>query len=165
MIKNLLFIAVFKSLMWSQVGPPDDLRSNPPRSWALTNGVIHTSPTKTIENGTVVIRDGLIQSVGERIKIPNQATIIDLKGKHVYAGFIESWLDVKTSADDSSIVSHWNSNMRSHLKASSFFQLNEKNINEMRKLGFTTAHIAPKGGIFQGTSALIQLDKNSNVLK
>ena len=164
MIKNLLFIAVFKSLMWSQVGPPDDLRSNPPRSWALTNGVIHTSPTKTIENGTVVIRDGLIQSVGERIKIPNQATIIDLKGKHVYAGFIESWLDVKTSTDDSSIVSHWNSNMRSHLKASSFFQLNEKNINEMRKLGFTTAHIAPKGGIFQGTSALIQLDKNSNVL-
>ena len=34
----------------------------------------------------------------------------------------------------------------------------------MKKLGFTTAHIAPKGGIFQGTSALIQLDKNSNVL-
>ena len=47
---------------------------------------------KTIENGTIVIRDGLIKSVGERIKIPNQATIIDLKGKHVYAGFIESWL-------------------------------------------------------------------------
>ena len=36
--------------------------------------------------------------------------------------------------------------MRSHLKASSFFQLNEKNINEMRKLGLL-AHIAPKGGL------------------
>ena len=147
-----------------QVGPAKELHRNPPRVWALTNAVIHSSPGKKIDNGTVVIRNGMITSVGSKIKIPNQATILDMNGKHIYAGFIESWLDVNTVMKDTSLQAYWNSNMRAYLNATDLFEPKEKVMNDLRKVGFTTAHIAPKGGIFQGTSGLVQLGNEPKVL-
>ena len=147
-----------------QVGPAKELHRNPPRVWALTNAVIHSSPGKKIDNGTVVIRNGMITSVGSKIKIPNQATILNMNGKHIYAGFIESWLDVNTVMKDTSLQAYWNSNMRAYLNATDLFEPKEKVMNDLRKVGFTTAHIAPKGGIFQGTSGLVQLGNEPKVL-
>ena len=157
-------------LLWSicilsaQVGPAKELHRNPPRAWALTNAIVHVAPGKTIENGTVVIRDGMIINVGSNVKIPKQATILDMDGKHIYAGFIESWLDVKTVKKDTSLQAHWNSNMRAYLKGADHFNLKEKSLIELRSLGFTTAHVTPKGGIFQGSSGLVQLGQTPKVL-
>jgi len=94
--------------MNGQVGPAKELHRNPPRVWALTNAVIHSSPSKKIDGGTIVIRNGMITNVGSKIKIPNQATILDMDGKHIYAGFIESWLDVSTVSKDTSLQANWN---------------------------------------------------------
>ena len=58
---------------------------------------------------------------------------------------------------------HWNSNMRSHLKASELYIPNEKELNELRKLGFTSAHLAPDGGIYQGHSSLININKKPKI--
>ena len=150
--------------MNGQVGPAKELHRNPPRVWALTNAVIHSSPSKKIDGGTIVIRNGMITNVGSKINIPNQATILDMDGKHIYAGFIESWLDVSTVSKDTSLQANWNSNMRAYLNATDLFHPKEKVMNDLRNIGFTTAHIAPKGGIFQGTSGLVQLGNKPKVL-
>ena len=160
---TIILLWIF-SLISAQVGPAKELHRNPPRAWALTNATIHASPGKTIANGTVVMRDGMITSVGSDVKIPKQATIRDMEGKHIYAGFIESWLDVKTIKKDTSLQAHWNSNMRAYLKAADLFHPKDKELKDLRALGFTTAHITPKGGIFQGQSALVQLGETPKVL-
>ena len=147
-MKLILFLAIIPILN-SQVGPAKELHRNPPRTWALTNATIHTEPGKTVYDGTVVIRDGIIKSVGKNVRIPNQASILDMDGKHIYAGFIESWLDVNTVKKDTSLQAHWNPNMRAYLNATDLFHPKEKSLTDLRKVGFTTAHIAPKGGIFQ----------------
>ena len=162
-IKTILFLSIL-SILTAQVGPAKALHRNPPRAWALTNATIHAAPGKTIENGMVVMWDGMIKSVGENVKIPDQTTIIDLDGKHIYAGFIESWLDVSTVKKDTSLRAHWNSNMRAYLNAVDLFHPKEKDIKELRSLGFTTAHITPKGGIFQGNSGLVQLGETPKIL-
>jgi imidazolonepropionase-like amidohydrolase len=57
---------------------------------ALTGAKIYTSPTDPpIENGSIVMRDGLLLSVGpsSTIKIPHSAIVIDCKGLVVTAGF------------------------------------------------------------------------------
>ena len=113
--KIILLLCAF-SVLSAQVGPAKELHRNPPRAWALTNATIHKSPGKTIENGTVILRDGIITSVGSNVKIPKQATILDMDGKHIYAGFIESWLNVETVKKDTSLQANWNSNMRAYLK-------------------------------------------------
>ena len=162
-IKTILFLSIL-SILTAQVGPSKALHRNPPRAWALTNATIHAAPGKTIEDGTVVMRDGIITGVGAKVKIPKQATIIDMDGKHIYAGFIESWLDVKTVKKDTSLQANWNSNMRAYLKGADLFHPKEKSLKELHGLGFTTAHVTPKGGIFQGSSGLVQLGQIPKVL-
>ena len=164
MIKKLAIITYFLSLLTAQVNPSKSLHRNPPRSWALTGATIHTEPGKTIFNGTVLIRNGIISSVGKNVKIPLQATVVKMDGKHIYAGFIESWMDVKSKKDSASLEMHWNSNMRSHLKASEIYTPDEKELNKLRVLGFTTVHLAPNGGIYQGRSSLVNIDKKPKVL-
>ena len=162
-IKTILLLSIL-SILNAQVGPSKALHRNPPRAWALTNATIHAAPGKTIEDGTVVMRDGIITGVGAKVKIPKQATIIDMDGKHIYAGFIESWLDVKTVKKDTSLQANWNSNMRAYLKGADLFHPKEKSMKELHGLGFTTAHVTPKGGIFQGSSGLVQLGQIPKVL-
>ncbi len=162
-IKTILLLSIL-SILTAQVGPAKALHRNPPRAWALTNATIYAAPGKTIEDGTVVMRDGIITAVGAKVKIPKQATIIDMDGKHIYAGFIESWLDVKTVKKDTSLQANWNSNMRAYLKGADLFHPNEKSLKELYGLGFTTAHVTPKGGIFQGSSGLVQLGQIPKVL-
>ena len=135
---TIILLWIF-SLISAQVGPAKELHINPPRAWALTNATVHASPGKTIVNGTIVMRDGIITSVGSDVKIPKQATIKDMEGKHIYAGFIESWLDVNTIKKDTSLQAHWNSNMRAYLKAVDLFHPKDKELRDLRALGFTTA--------------------------
>ena len=161
--KILISIALI-NFSFGQVGPEKSLHRSPPRAWALTNATVHTEPGKTIYNGTIVIRDGLIVAVGKNVKIPAQATAIKMNEKHIYAGFIESWLDVESKPDTSSLELHWNSNMRAHLKASDIYKPSHDKLNELRKLGFTTAQIAPDGGIFQGRSSLVQISNQPKIL-
>ena len=163
-IKKLIILIFCFGILSAQVNPSKSLHRNPPRTWALTNATIHTEPGKTIFNGTVLIKNGIISSVGKNVKIPLQTTVIKMEGKHIYAGFIESWMDVKSKKDTASLEMHWNSNMRSHLKASEYYSPNEKELNELRELGFTSAHLSLNGGIFQGRSSLVNINKKPKVL-
>ena len=42
--------------------------------WALINAKVHLEPGKVIEDGTIIIRDGLIVDVGVELEIPQDAT-------------------------------------------------------------------------------------------
>src|SRR5580765_7994427 len=61
------------------------------QSLAITNARIVTVSGATIEKGTVVIRDGLIEAVGADAKMPADAQIIDANGLTVYPGFFDTW--------------------------------------------------------------------------
>lgn len=70
--------------------PPEDLREAPSRVHALTGARVVTAPGKAEENATIVLRDGLIEAVGAGLTPPPDARVWDLKGRTIYAGFIES---------------------------------------------------------------------------
>jgi imidazolonepropionase-like amidohydrolase len=61
-----------------------------PGVYAITGGTVHPVSGPEISNGVVIIRDGLIEAVGEAVVIPLDATIIDVKGTHVYPGLIDA---------------------------------------------------------------------------
>src|SRR3954471_12273417 len=85
-----LFLAVAVSAQVTTV-PKQGIRENDPRAHALTNARIFTAPGKTIEKGTVLIRDGLIAEVGPAVKVPAEARVWDLTGKTIYPGFIDAY--------------------------------------------------------------------------
>ena len=54
----------------------------------LQNATIH-SVTKGTFSGSIVIRNGLIAEVGDKVLAPMGAKIIDLGGKHITPGLID----------------------------------------------------------------------------
>ncbi len=60
---------------------------------ALTNATLITmTGEEVIENGTVLIQDNRIASYGniDEVQIPENATVLDLKGKYILPGFVDT---------------------------------------------------------------------------
>lgn len=76
-------------------------RDNLTGVWALTNARIETVTRGTIERGTIVVRNGVIEAVGASVNPPADAQIMDLSGKTVVPAFIDltSSLGVRQPAD------------------------------------------------------------------
>jgi hypothetical protein len=70
--------------------PLEGLRDASPRVHALVGARIVTAPDTVIENGTLVVRDGVIEAVGAGLAAPADARVWDVSGRTLYAGFIES---------------------------------------------------------------------------
>ncbi len=69
-----------------------------PRAWtetpavyALVGGRILTISGPPLENGTVVLRDGLIEAVGESVAVPPDARVLDAKGLVLTPGIIDGF--------------------------------------------------------------------------
>ncbi len=58
--------------------------------WAITGGTVVTVSGRTIPNGTVLIRDGLIAAVGTNVQIPSGVERFDASGLFVYPGLIDA---------------------------------------------------------------------------
>src|SRR2546430_10254226 len=103
----LLFFAVSGSAQVTTV-PKQGIRENDPRVHALTNARIVSAPGKTIEKGTVLIRDGLIVEVGPDVKVPAEARVWDLAGQAIFPGFIDAYsrLDLQGTLQPKSLCTH-----------------------------------------------------------
>jgi len=65
-------------------------QSQPSNIYALTHAKIFTLAGSTIEDGTLIIRDGKIAAVGVVLDIPSGAQVIEAKGLQVYPGLFDS---------------------------------------------------------------------------
>src|SRR5437763_7346364 len=164
--------------------PKQGIRENNPRLRALTNARIVTSPGKTIEKGTILIRDGMIVAAGADVKVPADARVWDLAGKTIYPGFIDAYSrlglpetlqpePVRPDVDyddpnakpkevprESAKGMHsWNAKVTPERKAADFLNPDKKGMRKLRDLGFTSALVVPGRGIFRGASALINLQE------
>src|SRR6266481_10063640 len=79
--------------------PVIGLAQNTPAVYALTNVRIVPEPGKSIEKGTIVIRDGVIETAAADAKPPADARVIDLGGKTAYAGLVDAYGEITIGAD------------------------------------------------------------------
>ena len=164
MLRNV-FIILLPLVLFAQTEPINNLHRNRPKVWTLTNGIIHTSPGDFIKGGSIIIRDGKIEAVGRYIKSPKDAYEINLHGAHVYAGFIETWLETESyNSKSKNKRRHWDSKVRPEYRSVDNFDIKEKRIKELRSLGFTTAHLAPKQGIFRGQTGIVNLSNKPKAI-
>ncbi|NOZ75139.1 MAG: amidohydrolase family protein [FCB group bacterium] len=168
-MKNRYFFPLFLlslRVLCAQTAPVPDFHPHPSKVWALTHGVLHPDPRQTIQDGTLLIRDGHIQAVGRAVDIPADATVLDVKGAHVYPGFIESWLELTPEEESSTKhTDHWNDQVRADRRAVDRFDPKAKAVTDLQKAGFTTAQVVLNTGIFTGSSGVCQLDATGTVLK
>jgi len=60
------------------------------QTYAITNARIVPVSGPAIDKGTIVLRNGLIESVGASVKVPADAVVLDGAGYTVYPGFIDA---------------------------------------------------------------------------
>lgn len=147
-----------------------------PRIHAITGARIVTAPGKEIENGTVVLRDGLIEAVGATVAAPADARVIAAKpGWTVYAAFIDAassvGLDTEAAAQPGNGPSRGGPppkklGARHELQAVhpedrvvDRIDVTHTSVERHRSMGFSAAHVLPDKGVFRGESALVMLRK------
>jgi len=64
---------------------------------AIVGGTILTMAGETIENGTVVVRDGRIARVGSDVRVPRNAHVIDAAGRWVTPGIFDAHSHIATA--------------------------------------------------------------------
>lgn len=137
-------------------------------AWALTNAKIETVTRGTIARGTIVIRDGLIESVGANVAIPPDARVMDLANRTVYPGFIDLTSTIglpnaparpqgnpfQNNAPD---TSQRNIGLEPSRLVANELRPSASDLQAARDRGITAALVAPDRGLFRGLSALIPL--------
>jgi imidazolonepropionase-like amidohydrolase len=149
---------------WGQGGEP--------RTFAIRGAKVVPVSSAPIENATVVVLRGIITTVGTNVTIPPDAWVIDGKGLTIYPGLIDGFTDVgvavasaPATAGDSSArpqpavsrgpedrpgTSPWRN-------AADEVNPSDPRVEIWRSAGFTTVIAAPKGGMFPGQAAVLDL--------
>jgi imidazolonepropionase-like amidohydrolase len=132
------------------------VRDTLPQVYALEHVDIVVRPGKTITDGTIVVRDGSIISVGAEVEIPAGAERLDRTGHTVYPGLIDAYSEVEV-ADPSrdSGAPHWNGNVMPQRSASAAVANGVADGEKLRSQGITVRLVAPEGGIIKGSSSVI----------
>ena len=141
-----------------ETAPERGLRRVDPRHHALVGATVVPRPGETVENATIVLRDGLIVAFGPTVSPPSGARVHDCSGLVIYAGFVEPHLPVDAPRDETGRSRHWNETLvnpqRSALDGAG---VDGERAKKLRAAGFTAAAIVPRGGIFRGRSAVVAL--------
>jgi imidazolonepropionase-like amidohydrolase len=140
-----------------------------PGVYAITGGTVHPVSGPEITNGAVIIRDGLIESVGSAVVIPLDATIIDVKGGHIYPGLIDAQTSLGfPSASAPRRRGGGGGGARTPpaeplpetgpaFLAFREAKLSDDDVEARRATGVTTIVTAPAFGIFNGQSVALNL--------
>jgi imidazolonepropionase-like amidohydrolase len=127
---------------------------------ALVGATVIPGPGASIDNATIVIRDGVIVSIAGSTAPPEGARVWDVAGLTIYPGLIDAHVTVETPAPDANAGGkHWNAKVTPQRSALDGAGVSEKDRKALRELGFTVAAIAPEGGVFRGSGAVVLLDE------
>ena len=182
MKKELLYAGVFcllvtgllsTSMAHAQSDPSGKKRITD--TYAITNATVFTAPGKAGIKATVLIKDGVIQGVGNNLSLPKEAKEILGDSLFIYPGFIAGASDVgitkpadperpddfvsSNPPDEIAGITPWRS-------AVDQFSIKDSKIDELRKAGFTIAQILPNGGMLAGKAAIVLLgsENSTNLL-
>ena len=157
---TLLLTAGVEAQQATRTQPVTGIRDNGTGFHALVGARVVTSPGQVLENATIVVRDGLIQSVGRNDQPPAGARVWDLAGLTVYPGFIDAHADLgMDNVPEGGDVgpTHWNPQVRAWFSTTMNFEDDEDRRSALRSQGFGTALAVPKQGIFRGTASVVNL--------
>lgn len=158
--------ALFLSLSLTAVAHAQGNDPGAPQVWAITDAKIVTAPGKVISSGTLVLRNGVIEAVGERVKVPGDATVISGKGWTLYPGLINasSRLGMPTELARSERGDKYPvAAVQADNSAALLFKPDAEASKPYRQAGFGIALTSPSTGLFQGTSAAVSLAESEKV--
>ena len=158
--------AVAVAALWAAVPAAIDAQVRmtvPPQSEpvALTGATIHTVTSGVIENGTILLENGLITAIGADVEIPAGTRVVDATGKHIYPGLIDAFSTVGIAeigavgvSNDINELGDFNPNVRADVAVNA----ESRHIGTTRSAGVLTTLTTPGGGLVSGMSSAMALE-------
>lgn len=131
----------------------------------LLNGYLHDGNGGTMQSALIGIKKGEIDLIKNSLAYTYNKedwdTIIDLKGQHIYPGFVApnstlgiTEIDAVKATRDFDEVGTYNPHIRSQIA----FNVESKVITTVRTNGVLISQATPRGGVISGSSAVMKLD-------
>ncbi len=176
----LVFSTVF--LFAQQTYPVNGSHDVRQGQYAFINANIVVNTNQTINNGTLLIKNQVIQSVGTGLAVPKGYVVIDLKGKYLYPSLIDAFTSYGVAepqrgatgfggARQSIFTStkkgayNWNEAIRPETEVKNIFSIDSRKADDLRKIGFGSVHVIHRDGIARGTSSAVTLsDAGENLV-
>ena len=158
--------------------PQTRAQGGEPQYFAIRGAKIVPVAGPPVEGATIVVAHGVITAIGKDVTIPPDAWIIEGKGLTIYPGLFDAFTDVglpsappatggaaegggggrraaptgeiSRGPEDRPGTTPWRS-------AADEVTLTDKRVETWRNGGFTTVVSAPKGGMFPGQAAVLDL--------
>ena len=139
--------------------------------------IIHDKPGSMIEYGSILIEGGIIKQVGKNLREPNDALILSADSLHVYPAFIDalSHTTIKKKENEERPKVKFPGSPPDDVagitpgkSAFDAIDATSGDISTLRELGFGISHVAPRGRMLPGQTAIISLSgktKNEILLK
>ena len=166
------------SLLAQPTFPVNGVGDEREKTYAFTHATIIKNPQSSLQDATLLVRNGKIIGVGNNITIPANALVIDCTGKTIYPSFIDLYADYGMPAQQQTsggmgrggggfgqaqLTSNqkgafgWNQAIRADVHAAHLFVTDDTKAKSMRDNGFGTVLTHQKDGIARGTGALVSL--------
>lgn len=149
--------------------------------YAIKGATIHTASGPVITNGTIVMRNGVIEDIGANITAPADALVIDAAGLHMYPGLIDMDNAAPLEGADPQPAAGGGRGggaapgaptfatleeaerakraaiMRPHYRAADNLRPGTPALQALASAGVTSVLAVPSQGIFKGQSALVNV--------
>ena len=160
-MKNIPFLLLFglAHLLCAQTVPTPAPAQGLPI--ILRNATLHLGNGQLIEKGDLLMENGKITAVGNVTQTFKQAEEIDLSGQHVYPGLIvlDSRLGIEELAGVPATLDRQETGeINPGARAIVSYNTDSRVIPTVRSNGVLIGQIAPIGGLFSGTSSVVQFD-------
>ena len=164
-MKHVIFPALISMLLATHSLAQSRQVPAPPQSAPvlLIGGSIHPVSSPMIPDGWIVLRDGIIESIGSGMvpDLPDNTRTIRLEGRHVYPGLVAADSQIGLVETEQVDVTHDHDEYGSWTpETRAFIALNPDTdlIPVTRAAGVLTAVVNPNGGRIPGRSTVIRLD-------
>jgi len=159
-MKRLLVLAL--------VALPFALRADTPNVFAIRGARIVTAAGAPIDNGTIVMRRGVIEAVGASVAVPADAAVVDGSGMTLYPGLIDLGntraadqpapqqpQNIRTTAE----LERWKrlQILKPQARAADGVKVDDAELTRLASAGITTVLALPAGDVISGQSALVNV--------
>jgi len=155
-------------------------------TFAFTHATIVKDPQNSLQNATMLVRNGKIIAIGTNVNVPADAIITDCSGKTIYPSFIDIYADYGMPAQSQGAAGFgrgfgvaqltsnqkgaygWNQAIKADVNASTLFVSDETKAKSLREQGFGAVLTHQRDGIARGTGTFVSLSgkkENLSILK
>jgi len=155
--------------------PVNGLADPREKIFAFVHATIVKDGQTTLNDATLLIKDGKIIAVGNNVQVPANAVTADCSGKYIYPSFIDIYSDYGIAIPQRQSVGGsfysgttqfnsttkgaygWNQAIKPETDASKIFATDDSKAKPLRDIGFGTVLTHEKDGIARGTGTVVTL--------